>query len=326
MNIIKALFVFLFVFLLLLGGLAYTKHARNEELKNPKFVYEHYLKTYEAQNYTLLGVYFELDRGSIINPWEPKWEFYLYNPTGKLVKLTITPDGESKEELETILNYTNLTTPVSQVKNLPKYEEKFREILYLPKSGKLTEYRASTYEEFRKVCVTLSRILDNGTFKLIRTVHEVNAVRNHEWLTLENTSIVNGIMAFTTSNDPLCEGTWLVVEPYNETHDLVRVIYPHGNVSTLIKALNLPVFQGKDYLGLLKKIDESPCVDVESTLVNATGIYVNPHAQEIFNQMAPKAIKEKWCFTIIQVTVLKNGTVKTWARRAGYCSPYPDWI
>jgi len=320
MNIVKALFVFLFVFLLLLGGLAYTKHARNEELKNPKFVYEHYLKTYEAQNYTLLGVYVELDRGSIITPWKPKWEFYLYNPAGKLVKLTITPDGESKKELATILHYTNLTVPINQVQNLPKYEEGFREIVYLPKNGKLGEYRVSAYEEFRKVCVKLSRILDNGTFKLIRTVHGVNAVRNHEWLTLENTSLTGGILAFTTSNDPLCEGTWLVVEPYNETHDLVRVIYPHGNASALIKALNQPVFQGKDYLGLLKKIDESPCVDVEGTLVNATGIYVNPHAQEIFNQTAPKAIKEKKCFTIIQVIVLKNGTVKTWARGTIWCA------
>ena len=323
MNIIKALFVFLFIFLLLLGGLAYTKYTRNEELKDPKFVYEHYLKTYEAQNYTLLGVYFELDKGSIINPWEPKWEFYLYNPTGKLVKLTITPDGESKEELETILNYTNLTTPVSQVKNLPKYESEYMFNIYLPENGVLKEYQMECCEDFK--CIKLSRILDNRTFKLVKSLHNYHP-QEDEWLGVKNTSIVGGVFTVTSSTDPLCGGTWLVVEPYNETHDLVRVIYPHGNVSTLIKALNLPVFQGKDYLKLLKKIDESPCVDVESTLVNATGIYVNPHAQEIFNQTAPKAIKEKWCFTIIQVTVLKNGTVKTWARGAGYCPPYPDWI
>ncbi|EEB74360.1 hypothetical protein [Thermococcus sp. AM4] len=316
MNIVKALFVFLFVFLLLLGGLAYTKHTKNERLKDPKFVYEHYLKTYEAQNYTLLGVYFELDRSSILNPWKPKWEFYLYNSSGKLVKLTITPDGESKEKAKTILNYTNLTVPINQVQNLPKYEERFREIVYLPREGKLIDHPARGYSDFRKVCVKLSRILDNRTFKLIKTIR--GGV--YHWLTLKNTSIVGGVFTVMSSTDPLCEGTWLVVEPYNETHDLVKVIYPHGNASTLVKALNLPVFQGKEYLGLLKKVEAGHCSAVEGTLVNATGIYVNPHAQEIFNQTAPKAIKERRCFTIIQVIVLKNGTVKTWARGTIWCA------
>jgi len=312
---VKVLLVFLIIFLLL-GGLAYTKHARNEELKDPKFVCEHYLKTYEVENYTLLGVYFELDRGSIINPWRPKWEFYLYNPSGKLVKLTITPEGTRKEELKTRLNYTNLTAPLNQVQNLPKYEEGFRERVYLPKEGKLIDHPARSYSEFSKVCVKLSRILDNQTCKLIKTLRG----RTYEWLTLKNTSIVGGVFTITSSMDPLCEGTWLVVEPYNETHDLVRVIYPHGNASALVKALNLPVFQGKEYLGLLKKVEENSCSAVEGTLVNATGIYVNPHAQEIFNQTAPKAIKERKCFTISQVIVLRNGTVKTWGMGTKWCT------
>lgn len=307
--------IFLFI-----GGRAYHIHTENEKLKNPEFIYEHYLKPYETENYTLLGVYFELDQGSMIAPWKPKWEFYLYHPNGKIAKLTITPKGTSKEELKTILSYAGLTAPVNQVKNLPKYEKGFRERVYLPKDGKLIEYQPGIYEKFRKVCVSMGKILDNGTFKLIRAVHGVNAVGKREWLTLENTSPVNGVMALTTSNDPLCEGTWLTIEPYNETHDLVKAIYPHGNASTLVKALNLPVFQGGEYLKLLEKIDESPCVDVEGTLVNSTGIYVNPHAQEIFNQLAPKAIQEKQCFKMIQVIVLKNGTVKTWARGTIWCA------
>ncbi|NJF25505.1 hypothetical protein [Thermococcus sp. Bubb.Bath] len=308
-----------FIFLLI-GGWAYHIHAENEKLKDPEFIYEHYLKPYETENYTLLGVYFELDQGSMIASWKPKWEFYLYHPTGKIVKLTIIPKGMSKEELKTILSYTSLTAPVNQVKNLPKYEEGFRERVYLPGEGKLIAYSPSDYEKFRKVCVSMGKILDNGTFKLIRTVHGVNAVGSHEWLTLENTSPVNGIMALTTSNDPLCEGTWMVIEPYNETHDLVKVIYPHGNASALVRALDLPLFQGNEYSKLLKKVDESPCVDVEGTLVNATGIYVNPHAQEIFNQLVQKALQEKQCFKVIQVTVLKNGTVRTWARGTIWCA------
>ncbi|AHL23700.1 hypothetical protein BD01_2104 [Thermococcus nautili] len=57
---VKVLLVFLIIFLLL-GGLAYTEHARNEELKDPKFVCEHYLKTYEVENYTLPEFTLELD-------------------------------------------------------------------------------------------------------------------------------------------------------------------------------------------------------------------------------------------------------------------------
>jgi hypothetical protein len=280
LTLLSLTLIFLFI-----GGWAHHIHAENEKLKNPEFIYEHYLKPYEAENYTLLGVYFELERGSIIAPWKPKWEFYLYNPAGKLIRLTITPKGTSKEELKTILSYTSLTVPINQVKNLPKYDEGFRERVYLPKRGKVIEYQPGAYEKFRKVCTNMGKILDNRTFKLIKTVHGVNALGKREWLTLENTSPVNGIMVLTTSNDPLCEGTWLTIEPYNETHDLVKVIYPHGNASALVKALNLPVFQGEEYLKLLEKIDESPCVDVEGTLVNATGIYVNPHAQDIFNQI-----------------------------------------
>ena len=304
----------LLIIFLLIGGWVYHTRTENEKLKNPEFIYEHYLKPYEADNCSLLGVQFELNKGSLISPWEPSWSIYLYSPKGRLIELTISPKKTVKKEVPTIIDYSTLSLPLASIKEIPVHRKRLVLRAYLPDGNSLREYSEDELE-----CLNLSEVLDNRTFKLLQSL------RGSKWLDIVNTT-VGGVFVLTTSNSPLCQGSWMAIIPYSQNQDKVEVLYPYGNASGFTKPLETPTFTGGDYLNLLKELRNHTSTVTECVLVNATGIYVNPHAQEIFNQTAPKAIKEKWCFTIIQVIVLKNGTVKTWARGAGYCPPYPDRI
>lgn len=303
LTLLSLALIFLFI-----GGWAYHIHAENEKLKDPEFIYQHYLKPYEAENCSILGAQFELNKGSLFFPWEPSWDIYLYSPRGKLIELAISARKTAKKEISTVINYSTLSLPLASIREIPVHREGVILRAYLPDGNRLKEY-----SEDELKCVNLSAALDNRTLKLLQSL------RGRKWLDVVNTT-VGGVFALTTSNSPLCQGSWMVITPYSPSQDKVEVLYPHGNASGFTKPLESPTFNGEDYLNLLKELRNHTSTVTECVLVNATGIYVNPHAQEIFNRTVSRAIKEKRCFTIDQVIVLKNGTVKTWGRGTVWCA------
>jgi len=272
-------------------------------ISNPSYVYDEYLSSYERRGFQLLAV--QVKKWHSLSGTEVEWKVYLYNPNGTLVYVRIGTHGVSKREYSTAIDYSPITMPLDVLRESPPDLKKHEYIdrIYFLNS---TNYRIMK-DEYHGIsrCRNLTSLLSGKMFKLVR------GIKTGSETSLVNLSHVGGVFVLTGSYSyrPLCRETWVVVQPYNKTHDRVGVIYADADVWGFVPKLDLPVFNGTHYAWLIKRYSKRlSWGDVEGLLMNATGIYLNPHAREIFK----RSYKRTDLPDISQVTILRNGTVKTW--------------
>ena len=300
-SVLKALIV-LGLIIVAMGYLSHSgTSSSGSSLLNSTYVYENYLEPYDEEGYRLLAAHLRI--------WHPsetviEWKVYLYHPNGTLVFVHITEDGASSRKYSTSLDYSSISMPLSALKNLGVVEEKgYVNRLYFLNE---TDYRIME-DEYKGIarCRNITSLLSGRSLKLLRGVKVGGETGLMDIRPAGGVFVITGSYSYR----PLCRETWLVVEPYNETHDRVGVIYPDAAVWGLVPFQNLPVFNGSDYVRLMRRFSEKlSWGDVEGTLINATGIYVNPHAKEIFE----RGYRRGSLPGISGVVVFRNGTVKTW--------------
>ncbi len=284
---------------LLIGGWTYHIYAKNEQLTDPSFVYDHYLKLYEAHHYRLVAVQYTLKPGFIVQ-WEPHWKIYLYTDH-RLIELDVNYRGESTRNYSTVLDYSTIGTLVENFRSLDLPARDYSTWIYVPNGDRLVEYRNK--------CMGLGEVLDNGTIKLINSTFSRD-FPNPRDLKLIKMKPIGGVLALHYYRGCECSATWVVFRPYNETHDLIRVVYPWGVVEGHSPALNVQPFNGTYYLKLADKLKNRYCEFLGGVIVNATGIYVNPNAEVVFQKVIEKARKERRRLIIPSITIYRNGTIK----------------
>ena len=292
----KVLAISIILLFLFFGGWTYHIYTKNEELTDPSFVYNHYLKTYESLHYELVAVQYSLKPGFIVQ-WEPHWRIYLYR-NHKLVELEITYENKKVRNYSTVLNYSRISMPLESLQSLELPARDYSIHIYVPTGKRLVEYPAG--------CTELSKVLNNGTIKLMNSTFG-EGVPGLELIEMEP---IGGLLAFHYYHDCNCSGTWVVIKPHNETHDSVTVVYPWGKAESYSPALKLQPFSGVHYLKLAEKLENRHCGFLGGIVVNATGIYVNPDPLKNFQKVLEDARKKRKRFIIPTITIYANGTVK----------------
>ncbi|NJF25510.1 hypothetical protein [Thermococcus sp. Bubb.Bath] len=287
------------IFLLLAGGFYYL-YRENEQLKDPGFIYEHYLKTYEGENYSLIAVQYTIKPGFILQG-EYHWKIYLYG-NHELVELRVDPRNRHAKNYPTILDYSTISAPIESFRELTPPTGEYSTWIYVPKGNELSEYPGG--------CIKLGEALDNETMKLVNSTFRDTPIKSPGNLELVRTAPTEGVLIFQYYKDCDCSGTWLIVKPHNESRDLVQVIYPWGRVEGYSPVLELEAFNGTHYSKLASKLENKYCAFLGGIIVNSTGIYVNPNAEEAFEKVARGAKRDKRCFLIPTITIYANGTIR----------------
>ncbi len=284
------------------GSIPRDKHPKIPQL-NSTYVYDRYLSPYAKRGFHLLAAQFR--------EWHPhsglefEWRIYLYHPNGTLAYITIGSYGVSKREYPTFLDYSPIAMPIEALREFSPASSNrgYVDKIYFLNN---TNYRIMK-DEYHGIsrCRNITSFLLGKEFKLVK------GLRSGSETALLNVSPVGGVFVLTGSYsyNPLCRETWLVVQPYNKTHDRVGVIYADVDVWGFSPRQDLQVFNGSRYSWLVKKhSNKLGWGDVEGLLMNATGIYLNPHARLIFE----RSYKRGGLPGISSVIILNNGTVKTW--------------
>lgn len=293
------LFSLTLMFLLLSGGIYYL-YRENEQLKDPRFIYEHYLKSYEGENYSLVGVQYTIKPGFILQ-WEYHWKIYLYG-NHELVEVRIGPGNKHAKNYSTVLDYSTISAPIESFRELTPPTGEYSTWIYVPKENGLSEYSGG--------CIKLREALDNETMKLVNSTFREDFIKSPGNLELIRMASTGGILVFQYYKDCDCSGTWVVVKPHNKSLDLVQVIYPWGRTEGYSPALALEPFNGTHYSKLASKLENKYCGFLGGIIVNATGVYVNPNAEEVFEKVAGDAKRNKRCFLIPTIIIYANGTVR----------------
>jgi hypothetical protein len=287
------------IFLLLAGGFYYI-YSENEQLKDPGFIYEHYLKPYEAGNYSLVAAQYTIKPGFILQ-WEYHWKIYLYG-NHELVELRIDPRNRHAKNYSTILDYSTISAPIESFRELTPPTGEYSTWIYVPKGNELSEYLGG--------CTKLGKVLGNGTMKLVNSTFRDSLIKSPGNLELVRTAPTGGVLVFQYYKDCDCSGTWITVKPYNESQDLVRAIYPWGRAEGCSAALDLEPFNGTHYAKLASKLENKYCAFLGGIIVNSTGIYVNPNTKIAFKKVLDWAWKERRRFIIPNITIYADGTVE----------------
>jgi len=287
----------LLVISLLIGGWTYQVYTKNEQLKDPDFIYEHYLSPYRDHQYRVVAVQYSLKPGFIVQ-WEPHWKIYLYG-AHRLIELEIGYNSRRVRNYSTALDYSRISAPVESFRGLNLPNGEYSVWIYVPKGNGLVEYPGG--------CVDLDKALDNGTVKLVNSTFWESAPRL-ELIKME--SLGSGVLAFHYYHGCNCSGTWVLLRPYNETHDSVSVIYPWGKAEGYSPSLKLQPFNGTHYRMLAKKLKNRHCGFLGGIVANVTGIYVNPDPLKNFRKILEEARKGRQRIIIPTITVYRNGTVK----------------